>query len=155
MSRTSHTLFSFVAVLAIPASTALAIGFELGASKEDLRLSYEVTVYDHDTGRVTVTFRLEDDGRLKPLSSIDLSIPSKEKHTGGGYKSDLSISMAVRQEDNKQVARVHIRKDWAERAEIRLKTGHLDGKQAVATWYYHAIPLKEIVARAKPHERTR
>ena len=47
-----------------------------------------------------------------------------------GHKSDLTtISMAARNEGDKQVARVHIRRDWAAQAEIPLKSENLDGKQ--------------------------
>ena len=152
MSTTTRTIVSLTAALVIPAGFALGIGLKLGGSKEKLQLKYDVSVYDHDTGRVTVTFSLEDEGRLKPIDSIDLSIPSEEKHASGGFKSDLTISMAARPEGNKRVARVHLRKDWAARAEIQLKTGHLDGKQEPRAWYFHSIPLKELVARAKPHK---
>ncbi len=113
MSTTTRTVITVAAALVIPASFALAVGTQLGESKDKLQLKYDVSVYDHETGRVTVTFSLEDAGRLKPINSIDLSIPSQEKHASGGYKSDLTISMATREEGNKQVARVHIRKDWA------------------------------------------
>lgn len=151
MSRTPRTVVIAIGAVLIPANLALALGFQLGESKEQLKLKYDISVYDHDTGRVTITFSLEDDGRLAPISSIDLSIPSKERHTSGGYKSDLTMSMATRKEGSKRVARIHIRKDWAERAQIRLKTVNLDGKQEPMTWYYHAITLGELIARAKPH----
>ena len=130
----------------------MALGFRLGESKEELDLKYDVSVYDHDTGRVTVKFMLKDEGRLKPITSVDLHIPSNEKHDGGGFKSDLTISMALRKHGGSQVGRIHIRKDWAERAEIQIKTDQLNGKQEPLTWYYHAVPLKELIARAKPHE---
>ena len=152
MSRTLKVLLALFVAIAIPASLALAMGFQLGESKEELKLNYDVSVYDPDTGRVTVKFTLVDAGRLKPITSVDLSIPSKEKHEDGGVKSDLIVSMALKKHGDKQVATVHVRKDWAERAEIQIKTGHLDGKQEPLTWYYHSIPLNELVARAKPHE---
>ncbi|MCA9025673.1 MAG: hypothetical protein KDA86_10715 [Planctomycetaceae bacterium] len=152
MSRNLKLLLAVIAVIAIPASFAWALGFQLGESKEKLKLKYDVSVYDHDTGRVTIEFSLIDAGRLAPITSVDLSIPSDEKHDGGGFKSDLTMSMALRNDGTQQVSRVHIRKDWAERAEIQIKTGHLDGKQEPLTWYYHSIPLKELIARAKPHE---
>ncbi|WDI42193.1 hypothetical protein [Bremerella sp. P1] len=152
MSRIARILLGIVVLFVIPASVAWALGFELGQSKDELKLKYDVSIYDHDTGRVTVKFTLEDEGRLKPISSIDFHIPSDEKHDSGGYKSDLTLSMSTRNEETKQVARIHIRKDWAARAEIQIKTSHLDGKQEPLTWYYHAIPLKELVAKAKPHE---
>jgi hypothetical protein len=152
MSRTARILLGIAAALAIPASCALALGFRLGESKEELNLKYDVSVYDHDTGRVTVEFTLMDEGRLTPITSVDLHILSDEKHDSGGFKSDLTMSLALRKDGTNQVARIHIRKDWAARAEIQIKTGQLDGKQELRAWYYHAVPLRELVARAKPHE---
>lgn len=152
MSRTARILLGVIAALAIPASCALALGFRLSESKEELDLKYDVSVYDHDTGRVTVEFTLKDEGRLKPITSVDLHIPSNQRHNGGGFTSDLTISMALRKHGTGHVGRIHIRKDWAERAEIQIKTDHLDGKHELRTWYYHPVPLKDLVARAKPHE---
>lgn len=154
MLRSLKLLVTVIAVIAIPASIAWALGLQLGESKEELKLEYDVSVYDHDTGRVTIRFSLIDAGRLTPITAVDFSIPSEEKHDGGGFKSDLTMSMDLRNDGAKQVGRVHIRKDWAERAEIRIKTGHLDGKHDARTWYFHSIPLKELIARAKPHETT-
>jgi hypothetical protein len=34
-----------------------------------------------------------------------------------------------------------VKREFAERAEIELKTSSLDGKKQALTWYYHAIPL--------------
>jgi hypothetical protein len=122
MPRTDRLFLGIVAAIAIPASCALAMGLQLGESREELELQYDVSVYDHDTGRVTVEFELIDSGRLEPIASVDLHIPSSEEHDGGGSKSDLTVSMALRKDGAGQLARVHIRKDWAERAEILIKT---------------------------------
>ena len=92
MSRTLKLLLAVVVLIAIPTSFALAMGFKLGESKEELKLNYGVSIYDHDTGRVTIKFTLIDAGRLKPITSVDLSIPSKEKHDSGGFKSDFTMS---------------------------------------------------------------
>lgn len=154
MSRILKMKLAVIVLMVISPSFAFAIGFGLGESKEALKLEYDLSAYDHDTGRITITLKLVDTGRLKPITSVDLTIPSDEKHVGGGSKSDLTMSMALKKDGAKQVARIHIRKDWAERAEIQIKTGHLDGKQEPLTWYYHSIPLKELVARAKPHVTT-
>ena len=121
----------------------MAIGLGLGETKEQLKLDYEVTVKDHGTGRVTIVFSLADEGKLNPITAIKLSIPSTDKHPGGGYMSDLSLALATRNEHGKQVARIHLRRDWAERAEIHLTTRHLDGKEEPLTWYYHAIPVAD------------
>ena len=133
------------AAIALTASPAWAIRFGLRETKEQLKLDYEVSVKDHGTGRVTVTFKLADEGRLKPLNSVDLSIPSEDKHKSGGYMSDLSLSLAARKVDEKQVASVHLKKEWAERAEIRLNTSHLDGKQKPLTGYFHLIPIADFM----------
>lgn len=142
-----------IAAVALMTGTLFALGEILGESKEELQLKYDVAVYNHGTGRVTVTFTLEDEGRLKPISSVDLHIPSAEKHKAGGFKSDLTIAMALREHDGKKVARAHLRKDWAERAFIEVKTGHLDGKLTPMSWHLHPIPLKEIVSESKPHQK--
>jgi hypothetical protein len=73
-----------VAALFSTTMLAWAEGLGLGETKQQLKLDYEVSVKDHGTGRVTVTFTLADAGRLKPLSSVDFSIPSKDKHKSRG-----------------------------------------------------------------------
>jgi len=136
--------FSMVglAALLLSANFAWALGFELGESKDELMLKYDVKVTDHGTGRVTLVLTIEDEGRLKPLDSVDLLFPSKE---GTGYV-DLSVSLATREEDGKRVARVHVNKELVEGAAIHLKTSHLDGKQDLLTWYYHTIPFAKYMA---------
>ena len=54
---------------------AWAEGLGLGETKQQLKLNYEVSVKDHGTGRVTVTFTLADEGRLKPINSIGALAP--------------------------------------------------------------------------------
>jgi hypothetical protein len=140
-ARTLRLSLLAVAALVLSANIAWGMGFELGETKEQLKLKYEVSAYDHGTGRVTVTLKIADEGRLKPLRSVDLHFPSKDKHADGGYMSDLSLSLATQKEDGKLVARVHLKKEWAEMAEMQLKTSFLDGKQQALTWYYHRIPI--------------
>ena len=133
------------AAIALTVNLAWAAGFGLGQTKEQLKLKYDVSVKDHGTGRVTVTFTLADEGRIKPLNSVNLSILSKDKHKDGGYMSDLSLSLATRKVDGKQVASVHLKKELAERAEIQLRTSTLDGKMEALTWYYHVIPIAKYM----------
>lgn len=132
---------------------AWALGFELGESKEELKLKYDVSVTDHKTGRVTIVVKIEDYGRLKPVYAVDLSIPAKEKEADGSQYSDLSVSLALRKEDGKDVARVHILRELAERASIQLKTGHLDGKQSPRTWYYHSIPIAKYLKESDEKDK--
>src|SRR5687767_2762588 len=88
------------AAMAVSAHLAWAEGFELGESKEQLKLKYDVEVADHGTGRVTVTFTLVDEGRLKPLDrGVSLVVPSDD-----GTKSvDLSVSVKGKRIDGKQI----------------------------------------------------
>src|SRR6187399_716605 len=73
MCRRIITAF-FVLLLATP-DWVRGMGEILGETKEQLKLQYDVAVYDHGTGRVTITFTLEDEGRLKPLYGVEFRIP--------------------------------------------------------------------------------
>ncbi len=134
-----------VVVTLLSTGPAMALGFELGKTKEELKLKYDVAVSDHNTGRVTVVFTLEDEGSLEPINSVDFCVPAKD---GSGYY-DLSVSIEMKEENGKKVGRVHIAKDLAERAQIHLKTSHLDGKRGVMEWYYHAIPVAKSMKAQK------
>ena len=140
--------FAFAAVV-LAADVTWALGFRLGETKEQLGLKYDVSVVDHGTGRVTVNLTIADPGRLKPLDSVDLVIPNKETKDGAGFV-DLSVALAAKEVDGKRSVSVHLAREWAERAEIQLKTSSLDGKKLGLTWYYHAIPLAGYLKGVKP-----
>ncbi len=128
---------------------AFGIGFILGETKEELKLKYDVVVQDHGTGRVTAVFTLEDEGRLKPLDEVQLVIPGQEKNADGGHRMDLVVSIDMKDAgDGKRVGRVHIRKELAARAEIRLNTHTMDGKLDPETRLHHVIPLAKYMPAA-------
>ena len=139
-------LVLFAAIL-LSANFAWALGQQLGETKEQLKLKYDVSVTDHGTGRVTVVLTIADQGRLKPLSSVDFVVLGKEYKEGKGYSGyvDLSVALAIEEEAGKQVVRVHVLKELAERAQIQLKTSSLDGKKQPLTWYYYAIPIAKYL----------
>ena len=128
----------FAGLALASANCCWALGLQLGESKEELRLDYAVEVTDHGPGPVQVVFTLASPGRLGPLTGVDLDVAAED----GSNHVDASIPLLFRAEGGKQVARVHLRRDWAERASIKLKTDGLDGKALGLTWYYHLIPLK-------------
>jgi hypothetical protein len=137
--------------LVLTADRAWAVGEILGQTKEELKLKYNVAVQDHGTGRITVVFTLADQGRLKPLYAVKLVIPGKEKEKDGGRYMDLVVSLDTKEsDDGKRVARVHIRRELAERAEIWLSTSSFDGKQLVLTSYHHVIPVAKYLKNAPP-----
>jgi hypothetical protein len=111
--------------------------------QEELKLKYDVTVLDHGTGRVTVVLTIADEGRLKPLDSIDLMIPMEK---GSGWV-DLEVSLATSEKDGKRAARIHLRKDWAERAQIWLKASTFDGKKGMERENF-AIPISQYLKNA-------
>jgi hypothetical protein len=126
-----------IAALLLAADLAWAIGFELGETKAELKLQYDVSVVDHGTGRVTVTLKIANEGRLAPLTSVELVIADK----AGPGVVDLSVPLATSDEDGHRAVRVHLTRAFAERAAIQLKTSGLDGKVTPLTWYYHSISL--------------
>ncbi|WP_020475671.1 hypothetical protein [Zavarzinella formosa] len=145
-ARTCCLPLLVVAGIFLSANPAGALGFQLGETKEQLKLKYDVSVTDHGNGRVSITLTIADEGRLTPLNSVDLHIPSQDET---GY-ADLSLSMAAKKVDGKLVASVHLKKELAERAQIQLRTSSLDGKRLGLTWYYLSIPLAEHLKKAAP-----
>ena len=143
-----------VAAVLLTGGVAWGIGFILGESKEELKLKYDVAVEEHGfgkdlTGRVTVVLTLADEGRLKPLDEVQLVIPGREKNADGGHWMDLVVSIEMRPVgDGKRVGRVHILKEWAERAEIQLNTHTMDGKLDPLTRLHHVIPVAKYFKKS-------
>lgn len=128
---------------------AWGIGFILVETKEQLKLKYDVDVTEHGTGRVTIVFTLADEGRLAPLEEVELTIPAKEKNADGSHWMDLVMSIKmVKSANGTAVGRVHILKELAERAEIRLNTHTMDGKPDPMTRLHHVIPLAKYLKEA-------
>jgi hypothetical protein len=148
-TRTSILLSIGLAAVLAATDRADAIGFVLGESKEELKLDYDLSVTDHGTGRVTLVFTLADEGRLAPLDEVQLAIPAEDKNEDGGHRMDLVVSIdMLKTEGGKWVGRVHLRKEWAERATIRLNTHTLDGKVDPETRLHYVIPVAEHMRHA-------
>jgi len=135
-----------LAVIISAANAAWALGLQLGETKEQLKLDYQMFAVAHQSGRVSVSLTIADQGRLKPLSSVELVVPSQD---GTGFV-DLSVPLARREVDGKLVVTAHLKRDLAERASIQLNTRHLDGKETPLTWYFHSIPVAKHI---KPQEQ--
>jgi|TARA_R110002111_G_scaffold212165_2_gene275468 hypothetical protein len=139
-------LFGFLGLL-LTGQHTWAIEFEIGQSKEELGLKYELSVVDHGTGRVTVVLDIADEGKLKPINSISLYIPSEGK-TG---RPDLLVSLASTTVDGKTKVRAHMIKELAERAQLQLKTRSdpQTGKPTPLTGYYYTIHVDEFIRDEK------
>src|SRR5204862_7296887 len=81
-----------VAAIVLTADRAWAMGVILGQSKEELKLQYDVAWMDHHNGRVSVMLTIADEGKLKPLSSVDLTIPGQVQEKDGSRLPDLFLS---------------------------------------------------------------
>lgn len=144
-----------LAVLGLAADRAKALSEILSETKEQLKLKYEVSVRDLGNGRVFVTFTLADEGRLNPLTSVDLQIPGKEKNKDGSVYPDVWVSIAMTKteaaaQSGGRVARLEMTKELAGRAEIWLMTRHLDGKQEPETGYVHVVPIEKYINNPPP-----
>lgn len=128
-------------------STSHALGFELGESKEELKLDYTVTVYDHQNDHVTVVFTLKDEGRMKPLFSVDLNVPNEK----GSGSPRIVAPLKLSGEGEAKTVRLHLHKDLFKNASISLKTRNLAGKSGMRTWYYHLVSLQKSDGTAKPN----
>ncbi len=153
--QNSVLLFTAFAAVVLMAERAWGIGFVLGESKEELKLKYDVAVTDHGTGRVTIVFTLADEGRLKPLDEVQLVVPDQEKNKDGSYGMDLVVSIKLYdRDDGKRVGRIHLLRELAERAQIRLNTHTMDGKLDPRTRLHHVIPIaKYLDDAAKPADK--
>lgn len=143
----SRTLcLSLIAFAILPFFTtnhAWTLERELGQSKEELELKYDVDATVHDSGRVTVDLSITDLGKLEPIDAVRLAIPSDD---GTGF-FDLSLNVETRDVEGKKTARIHLSRKLADRAQIQLVT-HISpetGKHTPRTWYYHSIPLREYI----------
>ncbi len=135
---------AIIALLGLAVNVAWGLGFQLSETKEQLGLKYEVSAVTHESGRVTITLTIVDQGKLKPLDSVSLYIPSNDK---SGY-SDLSVALATEDVDGKLLASAHLSRELAERAEIHLQThSPLNGsdKRSDRTWYYHSILVNNYI----------
>jgi hypothetical protein len=154
-----RTLGHSAAVLAIAfvigsAGRAWALRGILGQSKDELKLKYDVSVRDLGNGRVFVRFALADEGRLKPIRSVDLEIPGtdKDKDKNGGIPPELSVSLAMSPADGTQVTQFELTKELAQRAQIWLISPALDGKDEGLSGVIHIIPITKYMNAAAAAE---
>jgi hypothetical protein len=133
------------AVLLVTTSRSWAIYDQLGPSKDEWGLKYDVTINEADGNKVTVEFTVADEGRLKPFYSVQVVAFSKQTDSQGGRSYDVKAPIELKStEEGKRVGQVQIRKDLADRAMIRILTLTVDGKRRSSAAYYD-IPLKKYL----------
>jgi hypothetical protein len=121
----------------------------LGPSKDEWGLKYDVQVSDAGGGTLTVVFTLADEGRLKPLSLIELIAFSKETDNQGGHTYDVKAPIVLKpSQDGRRAGHVQIRKEFADRAQIRILTDRVDGQPQQSGWACYEIPMNKFLNKA-------
>jgi hypothetical protein len=137
-----------VAAIVLMSGLSWAMYNALGPSKDEWKLKYDVEVNAADGDTLNVVFTLADEGRLKPIYSITLVAFSKQTDSQGGRSYDVKAPIELkRTEDGKRAGQVQMRKEFADRAMIRILTQTFDGKPQQFAAYYD-IPLKKFLHKA-------
>jgi len=135
-----------VAAMVLMSGRCWAIRYGLGPSKDDWKLKYDVAVYDADSDKLTVVFTLADEGRLKPIYSIDLVAFSQQTDNQGGRTYDVILPIELKTTtDGKRAGEVLIRKEFVDRAKIRIITLTVDGKRQPSGGAFYDIPIAKYL----------
>jgi hypothetical protein len=138
-----------VAAIVLMSDRGWAIYYGLGPSKDEWGLKYDVAVSDADSDTLTVVFTLADEGRLKPFYSIHLVAFSKQTDSQGGRSYDVKVPIELKTtEDGRRAGQVQIRKEFLDRAKIRILTQMVDGKRQPSGGAYYDIPIKKYLKKA-------
>lgn len=134
-----------VAALILMSGRSWGIFDELGPSKDEWKLKYNVELTPAAGDTVTVAFTLADEGRLKPVYSATVVAFSKQTDSQGGRSYDVKAPIKLTTtEDGTRVGEVQIRKEFVDRAMIRILTQSVDGRRPkTSSAAYYDIPLKK------------
>lgn len=138
-----------VAAIVLVSGRCWAIRQGLGPSKDDWKLKYDVAVSEADGDKLTVVFTLADEGRLKPIYSIDLVAFSRQTDNQGGRSYDVMVPIELKPtQDGKRAGEVQIRKEFVDRAKIRIITLTVDGKRQPSGGAFFDIPIAKYLKKA-------
>jgi hypothetical protein len=133
-----------VAAMALLPGLCWAVYYQLGPSKDEWGLKYDVAVSDVDGDKATVVFTLADEGRLKPFYSIEV-VAFSRPDSQGGRSYDVKAPIELKPtKDGKRIGQVQIRKRFANHATIRILTLTVNGQQQGSAAYYD-IPLQKYL----------
>jgi len=139
--RSVRVLLAVVA-LALMAERAYAIYYSLGPSKDEWGLKYDVAVEDAGGDMVTVKITLADEGRLKPVHSVSLSVLDKQNSTKNSQRYTVVGKLELKTTpDGKRVGEIKLRKDLVELGNLQVLTQRVDGKFQSRGAAYYDIPL--------------
>ena len=84
------------AVVFLTSVRSWAIYDVLGPSKDEWGLKYDVQINDAGGNNVTVVFTLADEGRLKPLTTIELYAFNPQTDEQGGHSYDVKQTIELK-----------------------------------------------------------
>lgn len=129
-------------------SRSWAHWYELGPSKDEWGLKYDGEVNAANGDKLNVHFTITDQGRLKPIHSVFVMAFSNPDRSGSRtYLVNAPIDLKPTK-DGKLMGQVQIRKEFADRAMIRIFTMTVDGRPQTAGARYYDIPLKKFLKKA-------
>jgi hypothetical protein len=137
-----------VAAVLLIAGRCWAVFIPLGPSQDDWGLKYEVKLTAADGDKVNVHFTLADEGRLKPIFTTTVVAFSDPGYDGSRTFLAQSPIELKPTKDGKLVGQTQIRKEFVERAQIRILTLSVDGKRQTAGAASYYIPLKRFLSKA-------
>jgi hypothetical protein len=138
-----------VAAILLMSGRSWAIYDVLGPSKDEWGLKYDVQVNDAGGDTVTVEFTLADEGRLKPFSSIELFAFSKETDNQGGHSYDVKEPIELKTtKDGRRAGQVQIRKEFVNRAKIRILTKMVEGRLQQPGFAAYEVPISTFLSKA-------
>ncbi|REK10775.1 MAG: hypothetical protein DWQ37_15130 [Planctomycetota bacterium] len=131
-----------IMALVLVAERAWAIYYSLGPSKDEWGLKYEVAVEDAGADMVTVKLTLLDEGRLKPIHSVSLSVLDKQNSTPNSQRYTVVGRLEFKTTaDGTRVGEIRLRKDQVDLANLQVLTQRVDGKFQARGAAYYDIPL--------------
>jgi hypothetical protein len=135
-----------VAAVALTSSRSWAVYYMLGPSSDEWGLKYDVELSPAAGDSLNVVFTLVDAGRLRPIYSTTVVAFSLQTDSQGGRSYDVKAPIELKPtDDGKYTGQVQIRKEFADRAMIRILTLTVDGKRQTAGAAYYDIPLKRFL----------
>ena len=137
-----------VAAVVLMAGRCWAIFYGLGPSKDEWKLKYDVVLKDANADTLTVVFTVADEGRLKPIYSIDVLAFSEPDRSGGrSYLLKAPIKLETTT-DGKRAGEVQIPRKFLDVAVVRILTQTVDGQRQQYAAYYD-IPLNKLLNKAR------
>jgi hypothetical protein len=148
LSRLATGLLVVTAIV-LMSGRCWAIRYGLAPSQDEWKLKYVVAIDDAGSDTLTVVFTLVDEGRLKPIDSVDLVAFSKQTDNQGGRSYDVMAPIELKTtQDGRRVGQVQIRKEHLNRAKIRIITHRVNGQRQPSGGAFYDIPIAKYLNKA-------